>query len=103
MLFLHYGVPVSAKKPAMNFIEALGVSVTDPAADPHTIEWLYFEPNSPMHKSIQTKNHVAYQVDDLDAALKGYNVVCQPFSPAPGTRLAFIEDNGAVIELMESK
>ncbi|MCL2744675.1 MAG: hypothetical protein FWE67_12565 [Planctomycetaceae bacterium] len=87
----------------MNFIEPLGVSVTPPDADPHQIEWLFFEDNSPMHKDIQTKNHIAFQVDDLDAAVKGYNVICQPFSAGPGVRLAFIENDGAVIELMESK
>lgn len=103
MQFLHYGVPVSEKKPGMNFLEALGVHVTDPSTDPYMIEWLYFEPDSPMHKSIQTKNHAAFMVDDLDVAMKGYAVICEPFSPGPGVRLAFIEVDDAVIELMENK
>lgn len=103
MQFLHYGVPVTEKKPNMTFLEALGVHVTDPSVDPHRIEWLYFEPDSPMHQSIRTKNHAAYQVDDLDAAMKGYDIVCEPFSGGPGVRLGFIEIDGAVVELMESK
>lgn len=103
MKFLHFGVPVSEKKPGMSFLEALGVHVTDPAADPFMIEWLYFEPNSPMHKSIQTKSHAAYMVDDLDAAMKGGTVICEPFEAGPGSRLAFIEIDGGVVELMETK
>lgn len=102
MRFLHYGVPVSEKKSDMSFLEALGVHVTDPSVDPHQVERLYFEPDSPMHSSIKTKNHVAFQVEDLDAAMKGYSVICEPFSAGPGVRLAFIEIDGAVIEFMEN-
>ncbi len=101
MQFLHYGVPVSEKKPGMNFLEALGVHVV--TTEPFSIEWLYFEPDSPMHNAIKTKNHAAFQVDDLDAELKGKTVICEPFSAGPGVRLAFIEMDGAVLELMESK
>lgn len=103
MKFLHFGVPTKEKKPGTNFIEALGVHTTDPSTDPFGIEWLLFEPDSPMHESVKTKSHIAFQVDDLDAAMKGHTIICEPFSPGPGTRLAFIEIEDAVIELMESK
>lgn len=103
MQFLHFGVPTSQVKPNTHFIEALGVHVTSPADDPFQIEWLRFEPNSPMHESIKTKSHAAYKVDDLDEVLKGKTIICDVFSPAPGKRLAFIDFDGAVIELFEEK
>lgn len=103
MQFLHFGVPTTEKKPNTVFIEGLGVHVTDPSADPFQIEWLRFEPNSPMHEAVKTKSHVAYKVDDLDAVLKDKKIICDVFSPAPGKRLAFIDFNGAVIELFEER
>ncbi len=42
MQFLHFGVPTQEEKPGMNLLEALGVYVTDPSADPFMIEWLRF-------------------------------------------------------------
>lgn len=103
MQFLHFGVPTTEDKPGMTLLEALGVYVTDPGADPFMIEWLRFLPDSPMDKMIQSQPHAAYMVDDLDEAMKKGRIICEPFSPGPGTRLAFIDFNGAVVELMESK
>jgi hypothetical protein len=68
---------------------------------PYGIEWMRFEPNSPMPEIVKTVPHVAFTVDDLDAALRGRHVVIEPNSPAPGIRVAFIVDDGAPVELLE--
>lgn len=44
--------------------------------------------------------HVAFEVDNLLAALHGHRVIIEPNSPALGVTVAFIEVNGASIELM---
>jgi len=43
----------------------------------------------------------AFEVDDLDAALIGHKVIIQPNSPSIGVMVAFIEVNGAPVELMQ--
>jgi hypothetical protein len=101
MQYLHFGVPTTQEKNWAGHIDALGVSVTDSSADPFGIEWLKFDANSPMHKDIQTKAHSAYQVDDLDAAIKGKTILLAPMSPNPNLRIAFIDHEGAVIELCQ--
>ena len=101
MQFLHMGVPTTQEKNWSGHIAELGVHVTDPTADPFGIEWLKFDPNSPMDKAIQTKPHGAFQVDDLDAAVKGQKILLAPMSPMSGLRIAFIEHEGAVIELCQ--
>ena len=101
MKYLHYGVPTTQEKNWVAHIAALGVHVTDPTADPFGIEWLKFDPNSPMDKAIQTKTHAAFLVGDLDAAVAGKKVLLAPMSPMPGLRIAFIEHEGAVIELSQ--
>ncbi|MDR2644111.1 MAG: hypothetical protein LBC74_15120 [Planctomycetaceae bacterium] len=103
MKYLHFGVPTTQEKNWAAYISELGVHVTDPANDPYGIEWLKFDANSPMHELIKTKSHSAFAVDDLDAALVGKKILLQPFSPKPGFRIAFIDNDGAIIELAESK
>jgi hypothetical protein len=43
---------------------------------------------------------VAFKVDDLAAALEDQHVIVEPNSPSHGVRVAFIEVNGAPVELM---
>jgi hypothetical protein len=103
MQYLHFGVPTTQEKNWSGYIADLGVHVTDPSADPYGIEWLKFDANSPMHELIQTRSHAAFAVDDLEAAIVGKTVILPPFSPMPGFRIAFIDNDGAVIELAETK
>jgi len=50
---------------------------------------------------VKTVPHLAFAVDDLDAALEGEEILIPPNSPSPGVRVAFIIDDGAPIELLE--
>ena len=59
-----------------------------------------FEPGCPLHPIIQTVPHVAFEVDDLDAAIEGLEVISPPGSPSEGVRAAMILENGAPIELI---
>jgi hypothetical protein len=43
---------------------------------------------------------VAFEVDDLDAALEGQEVIFPPGSPSDGVRAAMILVNGAPVELI---
>ena len=45
--------------------------------------------------------HVAFVVDDLEAALVGKQVLIGPDSPFAGLRIAFIVHDGAPIELLQ--
>jgi hypothetical protein len=40
-------------------------------------------------------------VDDLNAALRGENVLIEPFNPSPNFTVAFVLKDGAVIEFMK--
>jgi hypothetical protein len=55
----------------------------------------------PVSDAGQSVPHVAFEVDDLAAAIKGKNVIILPNSPSPGVVVAFIEDNGAPIEFLQ--
>jgi hypothetical protein len=68
---------------------------------PYGIEWMRFEADSPVSELVRTVPHVAFEVDDLDAALEGQEVLSPPGSPSDGVRAAMINDNGAPVELIE--
>ena len=101
MKFHHLGVPVTEEKANETYLDGAGVYVTDAAADPYNIEWLRFDDDSPMPKSIIEKVHVAFEVDNLDEAVSGKEVIVEPFSPMEGLKIAFILHDGSPIELME--
>ncbi|MDR0328239.1 MAG: hypothetical protein LBI05_08100 [Planctomycetaceae bacterium] len=101
MKYLHTGVPTTQEKKWSGYVPELGVHITDPADDPYGIEWLKFDANSPTDKAVQTKTHAAYQVDDIEAAVKGKKILLAPMSPMPGMRIAYIDHEGAVIELCQ--
>ena len=46
-------------------------------------------------------HHIAFEVDDLNAALEGREVLIAPNSPSPGVLVAFVVDDGAPVELMQ--
>lgn len=60
----------------------------------------YWE-DAPYPDLVKTVPHVAFEVDDLTAALKDQHVIIEPNSPSRGVLVAFIEVNGAPVELMQ--
>jgi hypothetical protein len=66
------------------------------------VEWLRFEPDSPVTGPVREKSHVAYRVDDLAEAAKGLKVLIEPFEVGGFVRAGFYEyEDGSVVELMQ--
>lgn len=59
-----------------------------------------FEASSPLHPLIKTLPHVAFEVDDLESALAGQEVISPPGSPSEGVRAAMIVVDGVPVELI---
>jgi hypothetical protein len=45
--------------------------------------------------------HVAFEVENLQEALRGKKIIIEPNSPSPGVVVAFIEEAGAPIEFLQ--
>ena len=101
--FHHVGVPSKAKQAGESYLEGGKVYITDPDKHPYKFEFLRFEAGSPLPKELQTMTHVAFKVDNVDAALKGEKVVLPPFDATPALRVAFIMKDGVLIEVMQTK
>ena len=98
--FTHFGAVCSEKKEGMGYIESIKCWASDPSADPNLIEFLFFEPDSPMIDTPVAKGgHVAYQVSDLDAMIADKKLVFGPMEVAPGVKIAFfIDETGLLTE-----
>ena len=68
---------------------------------PYGIEWMRFDDDCPLPDLVKTVPHVAFEVDDLDAELKGKEILIPPNSPSPGIVVAFIVDDGAPVEFLQ--
>jgi hypothetical protein len=99
--FHHIGLPTDESHPGEYFVEDTKVWVTDPRKHPYLVEYLRFEPDSPVKGPVRDLPHVAYRVDDIQAELLGEQVLIEPFEPSPNFTVAFILKDGAVIEFMK--
>lgn len=102
MKFEHIGLITDEKKDREDWVEATRVWVTNPKQHPFKVEWLRFEPDSPITGPVREKPHVAYRVDNLEKAARGLKVLIEPFEVGGFVRAGFYEyEDGSVVELMQ--
>jgi hypothetical protein len=99
--FHHLGIPTSEKRSNEKYIEKYKMYVSGFETSDFGIEWMRFEADSPISELIQTIPHLAFEVDDLNHAVAGKEIIGTITSPSPGIRVAMIIENGAPIELLE--
>jgi len=97
----HVGIPTSESMPGEVYLPEFRVYVSGFEESPYGVEWMRFEPLSPIPELVQRVPHVAFQVEDLEEELAGKEILIAPNSPSPGIRVAFIVHNGAPIEFLE--
>ncbi|MCD4751018.1 MAG: hypothetical protein K8R59_16725 [Thermoanaerobaculales bacterium] len=100
MKYHHLGIPTTEERPGEVFLEEFGMSVVGFENSAYGVEWLRFEPDSPLPELVKTVAHVAFVVDDVEKAIEGKEVLIEPNSPSPGVMVAFIVENGAPIEFL---
>jgi hypothetical protein len=99
--FHHIGLPTHEKQPNETYVADTKVWVTDPADHPYRVEFLRFEEDSPVTGPLRDMPHVAWRVDDMAAAIAGKEMILEPFTPMPCLSVAFVKEDGAVIEFMK--
>ena len=54
-----------------------------------------------MAAAVQDDTHVAYVVDDIEAAVKGKKILWPICEPGPGMKIAFIYEEDIAVELIQ--
>lgn len=103
MQFDHIGVPTTERHGDEMYVEETEVHVTDPGDHPDNIEFLRFEPDSPVNDRVREQLHVAFRVDDLEEAIEGEDVLLGPFMATDTLEVVFVAKHGVVFEYMDHK
>ena len=101
MKFNHVGIPTTGSFDGEIPLPHLKMTVSDHLSNPFGIQWQRYWDDAPYPELVKTVPHVAFEVDDLAAALESHHVIIGPNSPSRGVMVAFIEVSGAPVELMQ--
>jgi len=101
MKFNHVGIPTTERFDGEIDLPHLKMTVSDHQNNPFGIQWQRYWDGAPYPDLVKSVPHVAFEVDDLEAALKDQKVIIAPNSPSRGVTVAFIEVAGAPVELLQ--
>jgi hypothetical protein len=101
MRYNHIGIPTTSTFDGGIPLRHLKVTVSDHQNNPFGIQWMRYWDGAPVPDLVKTVPHVAFEVDDLSEAIRNQKVIIHPNSPSAGVLVAFIEVNGAPVELMQ--
>ena len=97
----HLGIPTQIPQPGEMYLAQYRVFCTDHERNPFGIQWMRFEPECSLPDLVKTVPHVAFEVDDLNAALAGQEILIAPNRPSANVLVAFILCEGAPVELLQ--
>jgi hypothetical protein len=89
MQFDHVGIPTAEKKADETFISATRVWITN------------FQQHPFRTGPVREMPHVAYRVDDIQAAARGLKVLLEPFDAGMAVVGFYQTADGAVVEFMK--
>jgi hypothetical protein len=101
----HYGIPTEEKRKDEAYVEVGGFKFysTPYEANKWHIQWHRFPEGHGLPELVTKVPHIAFQVDDLKAEIKGCKILFGPYSPLKGYHVAMIEDHGIPIELVQTE
>lgn len=99
--FHHTGIPTDQKREGETYAASVRMYTSDNGGS-FRIQWHRFEEGSSLHPLIRTLPHVAFKVDDLQAAIEGEELLLGPYEPLDGFFVAMINDGGVPVELIQT-
>ena len=93
MKYNHVGIPTTANFDGEIPLPHLKVTVSDHQNNPFGIQWQRYCDGAPYPDLVKTVAHVAFEVYDLESAIRDQKVIIDPNSPSDGVLVACIEVN----------
>ena len=84
----HLGIPTTSDFPGAIYLPHLKMHVSDHLATAFGIQWMRFDEDCSLPELVRKVPHVAFQVDDLQQALRGRRVIIEPNEPSPGVMVS---------------
>ena len=103
--FHHIGLPTETPQPDETWLESGRLWITNPNLHPQRVEWLRYadEPADEGQAAFRAVPHIAYTVDDLDAAIEDKDIVIPPgeIDEPPLALAAFTREDGIIVEYLQ--
>lgn len=101
----HLGIPTKEPREGEKFVPHLKLYASGYDTSEYRIEWIRYAEGAESfyHPLMMSMPHVAFRVDDLKAELQGKKLIWGPYESLPGFTVAFIEENGVPVELIETR
>lgn len=102
--FHHMGIPTDQIREGEKYSSTFKMYTSGGANSEFRVQYHRFEKDSPLHSLIKTLPHIAFKVDNIDAAIAGKTVILAPYYPFADFRVAMIVDetSGIPIEFIET-
>lgn len=97
----HLGIPTRTPREGEVYLKEYRLYHCGYEGSEFGIEWMRYEEDCPLPELVKTVPHIAFEVDDIYRAIEGRRVIIEPNSPSEGVVVAFIEENGAPVELIQ--
>jgi hypothetical protein len=98
----HTGIPTTEVREGEKYSSTFKMYTSGGQDSEFRVQYHRFEQDCPLHPLIQSKPHIAFKVDDLELAIKGKEVILEPYEPFSGFKVAMIAEHGAPIEFIET-
>lgn len=101
--FHHIGIPTTKPFQGEKYLKEYKLYHGGYEESEFGIEWMRYEKECDLPEIVKTIPHIAFEVDNIYEAIKNRKVIIAPNSPSEGNIVAFIEENGAPIEFIQTK
>ncbi len=101
MKYHHIGIPTEEVRKNEVYLQKFKVFCTDHESNPYGIQWMRYEPDSPLPDIVKKVTHIAFEVENLEEAIQDKQVIIPPNSPSEGVLVAFIIQDGAPVEFIQ--
>ncbi|KTD51330.1 VOC family protein [Legionella quateirensis] len=98
----HTGIPTNEIREGEKYSSTFKIYTSGGQDSEFRVQYHRFEEGCRLHPLIQSKPHIAFKVDDLEQAIKGKEVILEPYEPFSGFKVAMIAEQGAPIEFIET-
>ena len=97
----HLGIPTTKRFVNEKYWPNYDIYISGSKENEFNIQWMKCGPKCTLPKIVQEIPHVGFEVDDIQKAIKGYNVIFGPDNPIDGITIAFVLINDAPIEFIQ--
>ena len=101
LIYHHLGIPTREKRKNEIYFPHLKLSCVPGLNNAYGVEWTRFDEDADYPDIVKEYAHVAFEVDNLEKAIEGEQVIVEPREIMAGVRAAFINVLDAPVKLME--